>query len=99
MGDITAPVVVLIANRSVIFTLNQYNITLGPDAYTAHGHAVVARTEAKLLILCAIPGGRVLAQHGVFTMERNRRSRWSGIRALGPWTSMHLALTHRVLSS
>ena len=38
------------------------DITLGADDCTAHGHATVARTEAKLLILCGISGGRVLTQ-------------------------------------
>ena len=38
------------------------DITLGADDCTAHGRATVARTEAMLLILCGISGGRVLAQ-------------------------------------
>ncbi len=37
------------------------DITLGADDCTAHGRA---RTEAMLLILCGISGGRVLAQDG-----------------------------------
>ena len=41
------------------------DITLGADDCTAHGRATVARTEAMLLILCGISGGRVLAQDGV----------------------------------
>ena len=35
------------------------------DDCTALGCATVARTEAKLLIVCGISGGRVLAQDGI----------------------------------
>ena len=35
------------------------------DDCTAHGRATDARTEAKVLILCGISGGRVLAQDEV----------------------------------
>jgi hypothetical protein len=37
------------------------------DDCTAHGRATVARTEAKLLILCGISGGRVIAHYDVTT--------------------------------
>ncbi len=40
------------------------DIILGPADCAAHGSATVARTEAKLLILYGISGGRVLAQDG-----------------------------------
>jgi hypothetical protein len=39
------------------------DMKISPDC-TALGRATVARTEAKLLILCGISGGRVLAQDG-----------------------------------
>ena len=42
------------------------NSTLRPDGCTAHCRATVARAEAKLLILCGISGGRVLAQDGIY---------------------------------
>ncbi len=47
------------------------DITLGADDCTAHGRATVARTEAKLLILCGISGSRVLAQHAVNEFVRH----------------------------
>jgi hypothetical protein len=43
-------------------SVNMY-MKISPDC-TALGRATVARTEAKLLILCGISGGRVLAQDG-----------------------------------
>ncbi len=48
------------------------DITLGADDCTAHGRATVARTEAKLLILRGISGGRVLAQDGLSFADRDK---------------------------
>ncbi len=54
------------------------DITLGPDDCKAHGRATVARTEAKLLILCGIAVGRVLAQDGVGVGGHARRGGTEG---------------------
>ncbi len=62
------------------------DITLGADDCTPHGRATVARTDAKLLILCGISGGRVLAQDDSAQAagENNQRPGEAGRKAPVP---------------